>query len=93
MKTADWDDPSIRAVGRKWAAEAYEIASELHNYGADAAQLLLSYRDQDMSRPREITIPAMLADVVMAVLLHLQRPPEPPLDESVLALMRRIKAR
>jgi hypothetical protein len=41
MKTSDWDDPTIRAIGRRYAA-AYDLASELHNYGADAAALLKS---------------------------------------------------
>jgi hypothetical protein len=35
----------------------------------------------------------MLVDALMALCLSLQRPPDPPLDESVVALMRRIKAR
>jgi hypothetical protein len=39
MKTSDWDDPTIRAIGRRYAA-AYDLASKLHNYGADAAALL-----------------------------------------------------
>ena len=34
MKTSDWDDPAIRAIGRRYAAEAYDLASELHHYGA-----------------------------------------------------------
>ena len=25
MKTSDWDDPSIRAIGRRYAAEAYDL--------------------------------------------------------------------
>src|SRR5580693_7900813 len=61
MKTSDWDDPSIRAIGRRYAAEAYDLASELNNYGADAAALLKS--QQDPTRPRDVSIPAMLADV------------------------------
>ena len=40
MKTSDWDNPPIRAIGRRYAAEAYDLASELDNYGADAAELL-----------------------------------------------------
>jgi hypothetical protein len=39
MKPSDWDDASIRPIGRRWAIEAYDIASELHNYGADASAL------------------------------------------------------
>ena len=68
MKTSDWDDPTIRAIGRRYAAEAYDLASELHNYGADAAALL---KPHDPMRPRDVCLPAMLADVVMAVLLTL----------------------
>jgi len=29
MRTSDWDDPEIRAIGRRYAAEAYDLASEL----------------------------------------------------------------
>ena len=56
MKTSDWDDPEIRAIGRRYAAEAYDLASELHNYGADAAALL---KPHDPMRPRDICLPAM----------------------------------
>ena len=71
MKTSDWDNLELRALGRKWAAEAYDLASELHDRGADAAQLLRSR--PDLTRPREISIPAMMADVLMAILLTLPR--------------------
>jgi hypothetical protein len=91
MKTADWDSPEIRAIGARYAAEAYELGSDLHTRGADASQLLLSYRDQDMTRPRTIELPTMMVDALMALCLYLQRPPEPPLDESVKALMQRIR--
>ena len=67
MKTSDWDDPTIRASGRRHAADAYDLASELHNYGADAAALL---KPHDPMRPRDVCLPAMLADVVMAVPLR-----------------------
>ena len=86
MKTADWDDPSIRAIGRRYAAEAYDLASELHSYGADAAALLNPRHDS--TRPRDVAIPAMFADVLMAVLLTLPRPewaPDQPLGENVTA--------
>lgn len=89
MKTSDWDDTSIRAIGRRYAAEAYDLASELHNYGADAAELIKPQLDP--TRPRDVSIPAMLADVVMAVLLALPRPdwaPDQPLGENVTALRR-----
>ena len=89
MKTADWDDPTIRAIGRRYAADAYDLASELHNYGADAAALL---KPHDPMRPRDVCLPAMLADVVMAVLLTLPRPdwaPDQPLAENVTALRKR----
>jgi hypothetical protein len=90
MRTSDWDDPEIRAIGRRYAAEAYDLASELHNFGADAAELL---RPQpDPRRPRDVTIPVMLADVIMAVFLALPRPewaPDQPLGENVTALATR----
>ena len=91
MKTADWDDPSIRAIGRRYAAEAYDLASELHHYGADAAELLKPQHDP--TRPRDVAIPAMFADVLMAVLLTLPRPewaPDQPLGENVTALRKRL---
>jgi hypothetical protein len=88
MKTSDWDDPTIRAIGRRYAA-AYDLASKLHNYGADAAALLKSQHDP--KRSPTVTMPAMLADAVMAVLLALPRPdwaPDRPLGENVTALRR-----
>jgi hypothetical protein len=90
MRTSDWDDPEIRAIGRRYAAEAYDLASELHNFGADAAELL---RPQpDPRAPRDVTIPVMLADVIMAVFLVLPRPewaPDQPLGENVTAVATR----
>ena len=91
MKTSDWDDPSIRAIGRRYAAEAYDLASELHHYGADAAELLKPQHDP--TRPRDVAIPVMFADVLMAVLLTLPRPdwaPDQPLGENVTALKKRL---
>ena len=85
MKTSDWGDPTIRAIGRRFAADAYDLASKLDNYGADAAALL---KPHDPMRPRDICLPAMLADVVTAVLLSLPRPdwaPDQPLAENVTA--------
>jgi hypothetical protein len=91
MKTSDWDDPEIRAIGRRYAAEAYDLASELHHFGADAAELLKPQHDP--TRPREVAIPATFADVLMAVLLTLPRPdwaPDQPLGENVTALRKRL---
>jgi hypothetical protein len=91
VKTSDWDDPSIRAIGRRYAADAYDLASELHNYGADAAALLNPRHNP--TRPRNVCISAMLADVVMAILLALPRPdwaPDQPLGENVTALRKRL---
>ena len=91
MKTEDWDSPEIRAIGARYAAEAYELASDLHSRGADAAEL--RNKRHNPSRPHTIELPTMQVDALMALCLFLQRPPEPPLDESVIALMRRINAR
>jgi hypothetical protein len=91
MKTSDWDSLELRAVGRRWAAEAYDIASELHGFGADASELLKSRPDP--TRPQDVTIPSMLADVVMAILLTLPRQagaPDQPLGENVTALRKRL---
>jgi hypothetical protein len=71
IKTSDWDSSEIRAIGRRWAVQAYDVASELSDFGADAAALL---KPHDPMRPRDLCLPAMLADVVMAVLLTLPRP-------------------
>jgi hypothetical protein len=89
MNTSDWDDPSIRAVGRRYAGEAYDLASELENFGADASALIKPY---DPTRPRTVTLPAMLADALMAILLTLPRPawaPDQPLGENVMVLRKR----
>ena len=91
MKTSDWDFAELRTIGRRYAAEAYDLASELHSYGADAAALLEP--QQDPTRPRDVVIPAMLADVVMAVLLTLPRPkwaPDQSFGENVTALRKRL---
>jgi hypothetical protein len=74
MKRSDWNDPRIRAIGRRYAAEAYDLASELDNYGADAAELIKPRGDEDPNRPRSIAIPTMFADALMALLLSLPRP-------------------
>jgi hypothetical protein len=74
MNPSDWNDPRIRRLGAEFAAEAYDLASELHGYGADAAQLLLSWKEQDPDRPPDVCIPAAFADTLMALLLSLPRP-------------------
>jgi hypothetical protein len=91
MKPSDWDSPEIRAIGRRWAVESYDIASELSDFGADAADLLNSRPDP--TRPREICLPTMLVDVPMAILLTLPRQkgaPDQPLGENVAALKKRL---
>jgi hypothetical protein len=89
MKPSDLDDPELRKLGRHWALEAYDIASELEDRGADASQLLLAYKDQDATRPHTITLPTMMADVIHAILLSLPRQngePDQPLGENVTRL-------
>jgi hypothetical protein len=86
MQTSDWDSSEIRAIGRRWAVQAYDIASELSDFGADASALLKPY---DSTRPHDVTIPSMLADVVMAVLLALPRQegaPDQSLGENVVKI-------
>jgi hypothetical protein len=95
MQRSDWNDSRIRAIGRRYAAEAYDLASELDNYGADAATLLRAWDQQDPGRPCTVTIPAMLADALMALLLSLPRPqwaPDRPLGGNVVLLCRRKSA-
>jgi hypothetical protein len=68
---------------RHWPAlrrRGVRLASELDNYGADAAALLKP--QQDPMRPRNVSISAALADVVMAVLLALPRPEWLPISLS-----------
>lgn len=95
MRTSDWDSAEIRAIGRRYVAEAYDLASELDNYGADASELLRSRPDS--TRPREITLPMPMVDVLMALLLSLPRRQEKPgaLGDNVLLLKpgRSIEAR
>jgi hypothetical protein len=91
MKPSDWDSPEIRAIGRRWAVESYDIASELRDFGADAADLLTPHRTR--RAPREICLPTMLVDVPMAILLTLPRQkgaPDQPLGENVTALKKRL---
>jgi len=56
MRPSDWDNPQIREIGRRWAAEAYDLASELDNYGADAARLLSPEQYPDY--PPSVEIPS-----------------------------------
>jgi hypothetical protein len=89
MKPSDLDDPEIRKLGRRWTLEAYDIASELEDHGADASQLLLSHKDQDATRPHTVTLPTMMVDVIQAILLSLPRQkgePDQPLGENVTRL-------
>jgi hypothetical protein len=91
MKPSDWDNPEIRAIGRRYAKEALNLADELDSFGADASALL--DREYDPTRPRTISLPTMSADVSMAVLLTLPPPdwlPDQPLGENVTALRKRL---
>jgi hypothetical protein len=79
VKTSDWNNPRLRQIGEQYAADAYDLASELENYGADASVLLLPEGEQrrlTASRPPKVCIPAKFADVLMAILLSLPRPEE-----------------
>jgi hypothetical protein len=89
MKASDWNDPRLREIGAKFAADAYEIALDLKNYGADAAVFLRKLAD---NRPTHITFPTRFADMLMALLLSLPRPERGPRKnwspDRVEALMR-----
>jgi hypothetical protein len=77
MKTSDWNDPRLREIGAKFALDAYDLASELDTYGADASVLLLPKAEQRRlagERPTHITLPTAFADALMALLLSLPRP-------------------
>ena len=85
---SDWDDPKLREIGRRYAADAYRIADDLEGYGADAAALL---EPADLTRPHHVSIPTMLADVLVAILLTLPRrqkedEPDRSLGPNVVAL-------
>jgi len=86
-----WDDPRLREIGRRWAREAYTIADDLEGYGADAGALL---EPVDLTRPHHVSIPTMLADVLVAILLTLPRrkedEPDRLLGENVTALRKRL---
>jgi hypothetical protein len=73
MRTSDWDNTDLNAIGRKWAKEAYDLASEMTDYGADAAALLAPQWDPT-GRPPTVTLPTMMADAIMTILLSLPRP-------------------
>ena len=85
MKTSDWDDPSIRAIGRRYAAEAYDLASELNNYGADAAELLRPQHDP--TRPR-----ADLLQTQDAIVTHLANHLDFQLTQAEAARLKRTPA-
>jgi hypothetical protein len=70
MKTGDWNDPRLHEIGARFAADAYEIALDLKNLGADAAVFLRKLADE---RPTHITVPTRFADMLMALLLSLPR--------------------
>jgi hypothetical protein len=69
----DWNNPELRRLGEKFAAEAYTLADELHSCGADPEQLLLHWR-QRRARPFRLEVQPELLDAVAAVLLSLPRP-------------------
>jgi hypothetical protein len=69
---SDFNNPRLRQLGKAFAAEAYNLADELHSRGADPEQLLLPWR-QRRRRPLNLKIPYELADIVAAVLLALPR--------------------
>ena len=93
MRPSDWDDPRIREIGRRYALDAYDLASELDNYGADAARLLSSPLEPHPRLP-DVTIPAGFADALMAILLSLPRretwQPHASLGENVVVLKTRL---
>jgi hypothetical protein len=79
MKASDWNNSKLRQIGEQYAADAYELASELIDYGADASVLLLPEAEQRKlaaSRPPNVCLPTKLVDVLMAILLSLPRPEE-----------------
>jgi hypothetical protein len=88
MRTTDWDSEELRAIGRRWAKEAYDIASEMTDYGVDAAALLAPEWDPT-GRPRMVSIPTKMADVIMAILLSKPRPEWAP-DQKADAMLRRM---
>ena len=64
----DWNNPRLRQLGEKFAAQAYNLADELHSCGADPEQMLLPWR-QRRARPFRLEVQPELLDTVAAVLL------------------------
>ena len=86
MRPSDWNDTRIRAAGLRYATDAYDLASQLADYGADAERLI---RLQRYASP-DVTIPAGFADALMAILLALsgseKAQPHAGLGENVVRL-------
>ena len=102
MRSSDWNDPQICEIGRHWAREAYDLASQLDEYGADAARFVSvrwvagempSGGDYPEGTPSHVCVPTMFADMLMCLLLSLPRHekwmPDVPLGENVTVLKRR----
>jgi hypothetical protein len=71
-----WDDPRVLRIGKKYAAEAYDLADYLNTRGADATALVMTDDEQaELAERRDdqVTLPVHFADVVMAVLLAMPR--------------------
>jgi hypothetical protein len=74
--TSDWNDPKLRKIGERFAADAYNLALTLELYGADASVLLLPEAERMrvcVERPPHVNLPTFFADEIMAILLSLPR--------------------
>jgi len=76
MSFEHWDNPRLRRIGEKFAADAYNMAHDLDGYGANALAWLMTDKQRDHRAERmnyQICIPIAFADALMALLLSLPR--------------------
>jgi hypothetical protein len=76
MSFERWDDPRLRRIGKKFRADAYNMAHDLDGYGADVLAWLMTDEQRDHRAKRmnyQIRIPVAFADALMALLLSLPR--------------------
>lgn len=80
MNPVDWDNPRIKKIGKRFKLEAFDLADNLHSYGADASTYLLPLeeRAKRWAAVDNVCIPAAFADALMALLLALPRPERGP---------------
>jgi hypothetical protein len=89
MLPSDWKNPHLRAIGRRYATEARNLAEELADYGADAGRLLITQRYV----PADVSLPGPMADALMALCLALSGDEQGQPDAAFGANVVRLKPR